>query len=288
MRTVTRRVTNVAAGTETYRASTRGLPGLSVSVAPAAMTLAPGQSRAYSITFVARRSARYGRFVGGSLTWSGSQGHTVTSPVVVRPMYVHAPEHVAATGSSGTAEFTARAGVTGTLATSLVGPVVGHQQTLSLSPDVLTSHDPTRAATSWSRPYDVPGGTAAIRFEVSAGADHDVDLYVYRHGRLVSSSVSPASHEELTLADPAPGRYVVYVDAVGPGSGTRRVSAHFTGWVLPRTARDPHFTVRHKRGVTGGRPFSVDVGWSKVNPARRLFAELRFQQAGAVSYLTVN
>lgn len=286
--TVTRRVTNVATRAETYRASTRGLPGLSVSVSPSTMTLAPGQSRRYSITFVARRSAHYERFVGGSLIWSGSLGHEVTSPVVVRPMYVHAPEQVAASGSSGTAEFTARAGVTGTLATSLVGPVVGHQETLSLSPDVLTSHDPTRAATSWSRPYDVSEDTAVIRFEVSARAGHDVDLYVYRHGRLVSSAVSPASHEELTLADPVAGHYRVYVDAVAVDSRTRPVTAHFTGWVLPHSARDGHFTVRHKRGVTGGRPFSVDVAWSKVNPARRLFAELRFQHSGAVSYLTVN
>jgi hypothetical protein len=287
-RTVTRRVTNVATRSETYRASTHGLPGLSVSVSPSTMSLAPGQSRRYSITFTARRSARYERFVGGSLTWSGSLGHEVTSPIVVRPVYVHAPEQVAASGSSGTAEFTARAGVTGTLATSLVGPVVGHQKRLSLSPDVRTSQDPTRTATSWSRPYDVSGDTAAIRFEVSAGAGHDVNLYVYRHGRLISSAVSPASHEELTLADPVAGRYVVYVDAVAVGSRVRHVTAHFTGWVLPQAARDRHFTVRHKRGVTGGRPFSVDVGWSKVNPARRLFAELRFQHAGAVSYLTVN
>jgi hypothetical protein len=127
-----------------------------------------------------------------------------------------------------------------------------------------------------------------MRFEVSAGAGHDVDLYLYRDGALVSSAVSPANHEELTVPDPAAGRYVVYVDAVAVGSRTRPVTAEFTGWVLPRSARDSQFSVRHRRGVTGGRPFSVEVGWSRVDPARRWFAELRYQHSGAVSYLTVN
>jgi hypothetical protein len=287
-RTVTRRVTNVANRTETYRSSVRGLPGLNVSVAPSTMTLTPGQSRRYSLTFVARRSAQYDRFVGGSVTWSGSLGHEVTSPVVVRAVYVDPPQQVAASGSSGTAQLTARAGVTGTLATTLVGPVAGRRQRLSLSPDVLASHDPTQTGTSWSRTYDIRPGTAAIRFDVSAGAGHDVDLYLYRRGQLVSSAVSPAAREQLTVADPAAGRYVVYVDAVAARSRTRPVTADFTAWVLPRAARDPHFTVRHRRGVTGGRPFSVDIAWSKVDPAQRWFAELRYQHSSAVSYLTVN
>jgi Subtilase family/Fibronectin type-III domain/PA domain/Peptidase inhibitor I9 len=287
-RTVVRRVTNVAARTETYTARVTGLRGLVVSVSPSTLTLSPGASRTFALTVLAGRGARYERFVGGTLTWSGSLGHRVTSPVVVRPSYVGAPQDVHVAGAGGRTTVTAHAGVTGTLATAVLGPVPGRRTSLSLTPGRLTSRDPTRTVTSWSREYSVRPGTAALRFELSAAAGHDVDLYLYRHHRLVASAVSPASHEQVTLADPRPGRYAVYVDAVDVRSRATRIPAELTAWTLPRAARGTGLTADGRQTVTGGRAFSVTVGWSGLDARRRWFAELRYRHSGAVTYLTVN
>jgi hypothetical protein len=287
-RTVVRRVTNIAARTETYTARVTGLPGLAVSVAPSTLTLSPGTSRTFALTVLAGRGARYERFVGGTLTWSGSLGHRVTSPVVVRPSYVGAPQDVHVAGAGGRTTVTAHAGVTGTLATTVLGPVAGRRASLSLTPGRLTSRDPTRTVTSWSREYRVRPGTAALRFEVSAAAGHDVDLYLYRRHRLVSSAVSPSSHEQLTVADPRPGEYAVYVDAVDVRSGSQRIPAELTAWTLPRAVRSSRLTADGRQVVTGGRAFSVSVGWSGLDARRRWFAELRYRHSAAVTYLTVN
>jgi hypothetical protein len=284
-RTMSRWVTNVTRLPETYTARVTGLPGLGVSVAPATMTLAPGQSRRFTVTFTARRGARYGTFVGGALTWAGSRGHTATSPIVVRPSLVDAPPHVHVSGSHGTTTVSADAGVTGTLATRVIGPVAGSRRTMTLTPGVLTAHDPTRTATSWSRIYRVKPNTAAVRFEMKAKG-HDVDVYVYRAGRLVSSAVSPSSHEEITVANPAPGRYAVYVDAVAASLGRHSIPAELTAWMLPRAAHGPHVTVVRRQGVTGGRAFTVAVGWTGLDPTRRWFAELRYRHSSALTYLT--
>jgi hypothetical protein len=207
---------------------------------------------------------------------------------VVRPSYVRAPQDVHVAGSGGSTTVTAHAGVTGTLGTAVLGPVAGRRTSLSLTPGRLTSHDPTRTVTSWSREYSVRPGTAALRFEVSAAAGHDVDLYLYRRHRLVSSAVTPASHEQLTLADPRPGRYAVYVAAVDVRSSSTRIPAELTAWTLPRAARGTRLTADGRQTVTGGRAFSVSVGWSGLDARRRWFAELRYRHSAAVTYLTVN
>ncbi len=287
-RTVTREVTNVGDRTETYTARVHGLPGLGVSVVPSWMTLTPGSSRTFAITVSAKRSARYERYVGGSLTWRGSAGHRVTSPIVVRAEYVAAPAVLTADGRSGAATIRAHAGVTGTLTTDLVGPVAARPVHLHLASGAFDAARPTTATAAWSHTYQVPGGTADLRFDVSAGHRHDVDLYVYRDRSLVASSATPSSREQVTLPVPSAGRYTAYVVAAGPTQRGASTRAIFTGWVLPRDARNAHVTTTRRTTVTGGRGFSVGLRWSGLSTSRRWFGELRYQHSGAVSYILLN
>jgi hypothetical protein len=104
----------------------------------------------------------------------------------------------------------------------------------------------------------------------------------------VSSAVSPSSHEQLTVADPRPGEYAVYVDAVDVRSGSQTIPAELTAWTLPRAVRSSRLTADGRQVVTGGRAFSVSVGWSGLDARRRWFAELRYRHSAAVTYLTVN
>jgi hypothetical protein len=80
----------------------------------------------------------------------------------------------------------------------------------------------------------------------------------------------------------------VYVDAVDVRSSSTRIPAQLTAWTLPRTARGTRLTADGRQAVTGGRAFSVAVGWSGLDARRRWFAELRYRHSAAVTYLTVN
>jgi hypothetical protein len=293
--TTTRRLTNVSSHTESYAARLSGLPGLNASVTPAVLTLAPGQSRSFDITLTARKTARYGRFVSGALTWSGSRGHLVTSPIVVRPNYVRVAAEVRGSASQGALTLRSQAGVTGTLTTTLVGPVPARPRTVSLQPGRLDPRVRARGSASWSRHYAVPEGTAAVRFEVTSPRGHDVNLYVDRDGEQVASAESPEAHETLTLSAPTPGKYDVHVHAApesgapaGIARGSVAMSARFTGWVLPAAARSSTASAPQRIDVTGGRRFTVPVRWSSLDPSRRWFGQLRYQDSDtSVSSFTV-
>ena len=86
--TVTRTVTNVGSAAATYTASSSA-SGFSVSINPASLTLNPGESKSYAVTFT-RTTASLNSYTGGQLTWSDGT-HTVRSPIVVRPVALAAP-----------------------------------------------------------------------------------------------------------------------------------------------------------------------------------------------------
>ena len=81
---VTRTVTNVGKKRATYTADVSGLEGLGVRVSPRKLTLSPGRSASFTVTFT-RGEAPLNVRLAGHLTWSdGRSGHTVRSPIVLR------------------------------------------------------------------------------------------------------------------------------------------------------------------------------------------------------------
>ncbi len=165
---VRRTITNVSVAAETYTARLTGLPGISATVEPGSVTLAPGESAAVEIVMSAGRRARYGDFAVGELTWSGSRGHVATSPVVVRPELVTAPRDVAAPTEGGSTSVVARAGVTGTLRISVVGPVAADPERFILEPGTFDPLDPGLDASSERYFFYVPGAARVARFDVAA------------------------------------------------------------------------------------------------------------------------
>ncbi|WP_116953448.1 S8 family serine peptidase [Jiangella endophytica] len=79
---VTRTVTNVGATASTYTASVSGLDGIDVTVTPSTLTLAPGDSATFTVTFDVV-SPPLNAYLGGRLTWSDGT-HDVRSPIVLR------------------------------------------------------------------------------------------------------------------------------------------------------------------------------------------------------------
>jgi hypothetical protein len=287
---VTRRVTNVSHRTETYTATSAGLRGLAVRVAPSTLTLAPGESATFDVTVTAQRAARYGHFVTGTLTWRGSAGHVAVSPIVVRPDSIAAPADVRAEGTTGSLTIRGTAGVTGVVRASIAGLVPAQPVLLDLSPGVFDSRHP-EASGAAVRQYTVADGVDVARFEVESPTS-DIDLYVYRDGRLVAAATSTAGTEVVTLEHPAAGRYDVYVTApAAAGSDAADIGpdvpATFTGWVVPARA-GAHVDIDRRTPVTGTEPFGLDVSWSGLADSQRWFAEVRYRDSSRVTHLTIN
>jgi subtilisin family serine protease len=81
-KTVTRTVTNVGDRAATYTASTSGLPGVDVVVNPSTLTLQPGSSASFTVTFTVQDSELL-NYLAGQLTWTDGT-HRVRSPIVLR------------------------------------------------------------------------------------------------------------------------------------------------------------------------------------------------------------
>ncbi|MFC4117390.1 S8 family serine peptidase [Nonomuraea zeae] len=82
--TVTRKVTNVGHSTATYTATIAGLNGIQAKVNPSRLTLRPGQTKSFTLTFT-HATAPMNVFQSGQLTWKDERHHIARTPVLVRP-----------------------------------------------------------------------------------------------------------------------------------------------------------------------------------------------------------
>ncbi|HSS68474.1 MAG TPA: S8 family serine peptidase [Nocardioidaceae bacterium] len=290
--TVTRHVTGVASAPETYTATVTGLPGVAARVTPSTLRVSPGSTERFRVILSAQRSAHYGDFVTGQLTWSGSLGHVATSPIVVRPESIAAPVDVRGFGAAGEASLRPTAGVTGTMRTRIVGPVAATPAPLLLTPGGFDPAAPDSSAATAQKLFYVPAHAVAARFATDLVAGGDTDLYVYRGQRLIAQASSPQAAEELTVRRPLPGLYTVYINApeLGPGNV---VAARFTGWVL---SSDSAFVPSGsglavnppQAAVTGGEPVDLQLRWSGLDSSQRWLAAVRYRGSDAITYVTVN
>jgi subtilisin family serine protease len=118
-RTVTRRVTNVSDTSESYNAQIELPSGIDVQVTPASLTVGPGQSATYDVTFT-YMSGPLDFYRFGSLTWV-STDHSVRSVLSVRPISVSAPGDIIAFGGTGSVTFPVDFGYTGTYSPGVHG-----------------------------------------------------------------------------------------------------------------------------------------------------------------------
>ncbi|MGH3507473.1 MAG: S8 family serine peptidase [Nocardioidaceae bacterium] len=286
--TVTRTITNVGRAPERYDATLTGLRGLSAAVDPTRVRLDPGESAEVDITFSAKRGAAYGEFASGALTWSGTRGHNVTSPIVVRPDFLDAPEDVAGDISTGSTLIEPRAGVTGTLRIDTVGPVATTPSPFTLEPGAFDVADPTIDSSSTMRLYFVTDAALVARFEVDAASDRDdLDLYVFRNGRLVASATSSAADEQITIENPPPGVYRVYLNSAASGLEDATTSGTLMGWVLDRDAADRLQVTPDPVTVTGGQPFGLQASWRGLDPERAWFGFVEYDGSTTRTYLTL-
>ncbi|HET7867422.1 MAG TPA: S8 family serine peptidase [Burkholderiaceae bacterium] len=222
VQTVTRRVTNVDRGFATYTAAVSGMGGLDVAVKPRTMTLAPGQTRSFKVTFT-RTSAAFDTYTGGQLMLTGgtqqrgSRQHKVRVPMVVRPIAVIAPDEVSSS-------YALKFAYDGPFQASARGLVAATTRDATVAADGTTEFSVT-----------IPAGTTYARFSLldsNASPGSDLDMLVLDpSGKFVGDSTGPTSQEEVNLIKPAAGTYTVQVFGLTvPDSG----AAKFTlfSWML--------------------------------------------------------
>jgi subtilisin family serine protease len=252
--TVKRRVTNVGSSAATYTAAMSGMTGFTVAISPASLTLNPGQTGVFTVSFT-RTTAAPNAYTGGQLRWTGG-GHVVRIPVVVRPITLTAPAQVDGTGAP--INYNVRFGFTGPFTATPRGMVPAGTNTGSVA-----------SGNAVSFPVVVPAGTTFARFSLfdQPGVSDDLDLEVRNSGgTLVGSSGGPTAAEQVSLVNPAADTYTVKV----VGFATQNATANFTlyKWVLG-SANAGNMLVNAPASATTGSTGTITLSFSGLNPATK-------------------
>jgi hypothetical protein len=278
-------VTNVGSATATYTASA-SLPGITVAVSPSTLTIARGETKTFTVTFT-RTTATLNKYVGGSLVWTGG-GHTVRSPLAIRPVAFAAPAEVSATGTPGSITFNTQAGYTGTLSYSSIQGLqaattfanhVNQEPTCTMNtadPDANVAN-----GTATVNSFTTPAGASFIRFQTfqadTSAAGHDLDMFVYRAApgtstySLVLTSGGPDANEVASSTSSGsltPGaQFKVYVLGCSVDAG----GADFTlfAWALTGSPSNPFTAVPASQAVTTGQIVPSTYSWSGLAAGNR-------------------
>jgi subtilisin family serine protease len=275
--TVRRTVTNVGGGTATYNVSVSGMVGFNVSVDPSTLTLAPGESASYTVTF-ANVSAPLNTYTGGQLTWSDG-GHNVRIPLVVRPVALGAPASVFSNGDP--ISYNVSFGYTGAFTASPRGLIPAEVTAGTVDQDPDQTFNPADPTGTVAIPVVIPAGSTYARFslfdeDVTPGSD--IDLYIYQGTTLVGASTSPTSTEEVnfTFATPtaSPIALTAYVHGWGvAGGGSTPFKLYF--WGLG-TADAGNMTVSAPASAVIGTTGTIELTFSGLDPAKKYLGSVAY------------
>jgi hypothetical protein len=210
--------------TETYTASVTAPAGVTVTVNPASFTIAPGQSQDFTVMFT-RTTATPNAYAFGSLTWVGDKGHSVRSPLAIRPVSLAAPLELQVTGTSISYDVTF--GYTGSFGAAARGLNKSLETAGTVAQDPDQTFDPADPTGTAAIDVVIPAGTTYARyalFDADVATGTDFDLYVYQGATLVGSSAGGTSAETVnfSFANPSasPIALKVYVHGWGVPAGT--------------------------------------------------------------------
>jgi subtilisin family serine protease len=281
--TVTRRLTNVSGGALTLDASTTGMAGFNVTVNPSTLTLAPGETKSFTVTFI-RTAATLNAYTGGQLRWVGG-GFTARSPIVAMPVALAAPAAVAAVPSG--ASYAVTFGYDGPFNATPRGLVPAAVSAGSVADDPTDGACSLAAPNAQLIPVDVPLGTTYARFalfdaDVAAGAD--IDLCVFKSdGTLAGSSGSGTSAEEVNLTTPDAGTYVVVVQGWGV-VGSSPFKLHT--WMLG-SADAGNLTVSAPAAAVLGQTGNIVLGFSGLTAGTKYLGSVVYGGASGMPAPTI-
>jgi subtilisin family serine protease len=270
VQTVTRRVTNVSGKPLTVGASLTGMAGFNTVISPSTLTLAPGETKSFTVSFT-RTTAVLNAYTGGQLRWTGG-GYTVRSPIVVRPVALGAPTSISGTG--GALSYSVVFGYDGPFSATARGLVPAVTTADSVADDPTDSTCSLSSPNAKLYPVVIPAGTTYARFslfdaDVTPGAD--IDLCVFRGTTLVGRSA-----EEVNLLSPTADTYTVVVQGWGV-VGSSPFKLHT--WLLG-SADAGNMTVTAPAAAVTGTTGTIGLSFSGLAAGTRYLGSVAY--AGAV------
>ncbi len=268
--TVSRVVTSVASSPVSYTAKVEAPPGYAVSVEPASLSLAPGESAPVTIT-ITNLGAPDGQWAFGALTWSGG-GYEVRSPIAARAARFASPASVTGSGTDGSAQIPVAFGYTGAYTALPHGPapMVPLPGVVGQDPD--QTFDPADTVGVTAIPIEV---TDVVHLRLALDAsdlvggspDVDIDLFLAGpDGDIVATSTSGGTNELIDLGAPASGTYILYVH----GWQTLGADVEFAlrSWVVPSApGTGPLVIDAAPDAASLGSTGTVVASWTALDPA---------------------
>ena len=294
-RTIRRRVTNVGELQESYQVEVSPPVGITVSVSPASITLSPGQSMSFDVTFV-YESGPLDLWRFGSITWR-SADHSVRSVLAVRPTSITAPAEIGSFGGSGSVSFPVEFGYDGAYNAKVHGLRLPLVVAGFVASDATKTFTPRNGNGVTSHLYTVPADQAYLRFalldELTDGAD-DLHLYIYYcpddiNCEKIGESGSETSNEQFSVLFPGPGTYVAFVhgfetDNVAGGPGT---NYSIVAWQFGLNDDQGNMTVTAPALVSAGTTTDITVDWSGLLPDTIYLGGISHNTPQGISGITV-
>jgi hypothetical protein len=183
--------------------------------------IAPGGTQAITLTLT-RTTAAFNAWVFGTLVLTSDDGRTLRLPISVRPMWGTLTSPVAASTdqASGSVPLSMRTGWAGALSETAWGLAPPHVEAAGRRITATTRKpDPTGTDPGTQvYPLTVPAGSQLLSARISnADTGADLDLFLYRvpaaggAPTLVASSQRNDANEQVNVAFPAAGQYLVAV-----------------------------------------------------------------------------
>lgn len=266
--TVTRTVTSVAEenGWRTYTPKIEAPPGYSVTVSPSNLKLKKGDKATFQVT-ITNTGAPLGEWRFGSITWVDSTGnYEVRSPIAVRGSALAAPSSVDLAGASGSAVVPVLIGYTGPFAVTATGLAADTGGTASVGQDPDQDFPGCGASPGVTQHTLVVSGSQHLRIRLLASdltggpADTDLDLFLCRDGQVVAQSTSPGTDEQIDIANPADGTYVLHVH--GWYTGGQTVGYRYHVWDVSGATGGTLQVTSAPDSVTAGATADVGISWS--------------------------
>ncbi|MGH3370608.1 MAG: hypothetical protein ACRDPR_11455, partial [Nocardioidaceae bacterium] len=281
-RRVVRRVTNVSGGAETYTPRVVGLGGVEVVVRPRSLRLAPGETRRFAVT-ITSTEAELDTPAHGAVVWRGAR-HRARVPVVVVPRAVSADDSVSGSEPTGGVTVRGTAG-TGRLDLSMSGLTAAAPLGLTLEPGAFDPGRPTDDLDTARFPVRVPTDTDSLRLQLEGHDADDLDLYLYREGDLVGSAEGSRADEVLTLLDPEPGAYDLFVHSAAAANGSTTTAQLYRWVVRERDAGNVSFP--RSLATSPGERFAVRLSWRQLDLTSRWLGVLRYADSDERTMVSV-
>eukprot|EP00775_Hariotina_reticulata_P011057 gene11057-11212_t len=261
-KTVKRVLKSVLNETAEFTPSIETLEGFEVTTSPASFTLAPGQSIRVNIT-VSWAGAAFDEYKAGAVTWASTKGTKTRVPIVAKAQQFGAPKSLQVASTGGAAgEYSVTPGFSGGFVTLPVGLEASAVSSGTLKADSVSIFDASETARSniVTVPIEISEDTVLARFALfdsdMAEPGNDIDLYLYNASGRVASSGESSCQEDISLSNPLPGTYTVYVHAYHLPNSTANYKLHT--WQLKPATSAPQGSLKTIPAV--GSPVQVTVG----------------------------